>query len=81
MINVPELIMPPTAAKPNWPTAMRARAQIDDQLNKTLALLAPAADEQHSPQVNEPVADYITARMNAVRRALTDFEDAMKGTI
>ncbi len=80
MINVPELIVPLPSTKPNWPTAMRARAQIDEQLNKVLSLLAPAANDEHSPQVNEPTADYIAARVNAARRALIDFEDAMKGT-
>lgn len=77
---IPELIMPPIATKSNWPAAMRARAQLDEQINKVTALLAPPADESGGPQVTEPVADYIAVRINAARRALDDFEAAMKGT-
>ncbi len=65
--------------KPNWPAAVKARADIDDQLNKVLCLLAPPVGE---PEIvpTQPVADYVAARLRFVRRALDAFEVAMKGT-
>lgn len=62
----------------NWSVAVRARAEIDEQLNRAMALMAPHPD-QGTIVPNQPVAEYLAARINAARAALDRFERALKG--
>ncbi len=60
--------------RPDQQGMVRARAEIDEHLNKVLVLLAmpPDAEEINS----EEYAQIITAQMDAARKALIRFEDA-----
>lgn len=56
---------------------VQARAEIDESLNKVLALVAPA---NGAPVENADAAwSFVRARVSKARAALARFEDAVKG--
>lgn len=56
---------------------VQARAEIDENLNKVLALVAPA---NGAPVENVEAAwSFVHARMTRARAAMVRFEDAVKG--
>lgn len=64
-------------ARPDISAMVQARAEIDDSLNKVLALVAPASG---APAENVDAAyAFVSARMRKARTALIKFEDAVKG--
>lgn len=64
--------------RPNWPALISAGAELDAQVNKVLAFLAPAPGR--APQSLAPAAvDYVTARLKIARQQIDKMELAAKG--